>query len=451
MAGLLGGFTGFFPWPRERPCATNKNLIQFAQCQPFGMSLPNSQRFVCWGLPMLGWLDLIQQGPMEWQQGAFTASPVIRAHSNWMVVLGVPRQSYWASGESPPQGGKFPYKHSLNFSLLPRADQIGYARWVSESLTFGYLTDVVLCCRSIGAGSGQMAGQACRVSPHPSCRGFAVWMLDHRRMPKPSTPAMASTPFGRLTGMIMQKFDQTPTARLHAACRTNGPISGGADPARWGLSISLSQLCSRCGQSAHPPQIAPSSWCVTARAAGALALLIVLPADIAACWRAFGKASRCRPAPVNAIGAPPLAWPLLFACRAPFIGDLIRPWPSGPDPAQRDPCCCHNLFAVPIKEAAAYSPTPGYVLGLVVVAICFRQSWTPATAALIADSSSWPGPSLPHQLLAAFRGLCAASAWPAGVWWVGAARWAILGARSASAFCCRVLGSVFSGARPAVC
>jgi len=73
MAGLLGGFTGFFPGHVRRP-VHNKNLINSPNSSPTDEP-PQQARDRCLGLRCLGWLDLIQAGAeWKWQQGAFTLS-----------------------------------------------------------------------------------------------------------------------------------------------------------------------------------------------------------------------------------------------------------------------------------------------------------------------------------------------------------------------------------------
>jgi len=126
---------------------------------------------------------------MEWQQGAFTLS-CDPERIQLDVVLEFLRQSYWASGITTSQV-QVSIQHSLNFSLFRGPDQIGYARVVSDRSTFGYLTDVFVLPEHRGQGLGKWLVSC--VFSHPELQGFAVGCWPPR-MPKPSTPAMASTP-----------------------------------------------------------------------------------------------------------------------------------------------------------------------------------------------------------------------------------------------------------------
>ncbi|NQV09850.1 MAG: hypothetical protein HQ527_01580 [Cyanobacteria bacterium] len=147
-----------------------------------------------------------------------------------------------------------------------------------------------------------------------------------------------------------------------------------------GLSISLSQVFALLANRLTPRQIAVQL--VLTALLLALALLIVCLLDLLL-LAAFGS----RPVPpstfVNSLV--PALWPGLFyvLAAAPFIGNLIAVavWAL----IQLNVILLlHDLFAVPYQEALLLA-TPGYVLGLVVVAILFRQSWNAGYRRLIAD------------------------------------------------------------------
>ena len=60
------------------------------------------------------------------------------------------RTSYWASGR-PRSIIEESIKNSINFSLLDGLKQIGYARVVSDLVTFAWIADVVVSPESVAS------------------------------------------------------------------------------------------------------------------------------------------------------------------------------------------------------------------------------------------------------------------------------------------------------------
>ncbi len=147
-----------------------------------------------------------------------------------------------------------------------------------------------------------------------------------------------------------------------------------------GLSISLSQVFALLANRMTPRQIALQL--VLTVLLLALALLIVGLVDMLL-LAAFSS----RPVPPTAflshLGSALLPGLFYVLAAAPFIGDLIAVaiWAL----IQLNVVLLlHSLFAVPYREALLLA-TPGYVLGLVVVAILFGQSWHAGYRRLVAD------------------------------------------------------------------
>jgi len=162
-------------------------------------------------------------------KGPFT-SPVIPSGINWMWCWSSAVSRLVPAGitTSQVQGCHTTF---VEFQPVPEGPIRSAMRGVvSDRSTFGYSSpDCCLCCRSIGAQVWQMAASG-RVFSHPSCRAFAGWMLASPRMPKPSTPAMASIAFRRISRhdhaeVLTHTALQAPA--LHAAARHKTSRAGG--------------------------------------------------------------------------------------------------------------------------------------------------------------------------------------------------------------------------------
>jgi hypothetical protein len=137
-----------------------------------------------------------------------------------------------------------------------------------------------------------------------------------------------------------------------------------------GLSISLSQVFALLANRMTPRQVAVQL--VLTALLLALALLIVSLVDMLL-LAAFGSRPVAPSAFIGHLGSALVPGLFYVFAAAPFIGDLIAVtiWAL----IQLNVVLLlHGLFAVPYREALLLA-TPGYVLGLVVVAILFGQSW----------------------------------------------------------------------------
>jgi len=85
--------------------------------------------------------------------------------------------SYWAAG-IPIEVVERALRHSLCFGLFTGAEQIGFARVVTDRATFAYLCDVHVLEALRGRGLGRLVMRCVR--SHPGLPGVRRW----RRCPR---------------------------------------------------------------------------------------------------------------------------------------------------------------------------------------------------------------------------------------------------------------------------
>ena len=90
------------------------------------------------------------------------------------VIHGFLRRSYWAAG-IPFEVVERSVRNSLTFGLFCGADQVGFARVVTDRATFAYLADVFVLEGHRGRGLGGWLMEA--VLSHPELQGLRRWML----------------------------------------------------------------------------------------------------------------------------------------------------------------------------------------------------------------------------------------------------------------------------------
>lgn len=84
------------------------------------------------------------------------------------------RESYWSPG-IPRQIVERAIAGSLNFSLLYRGRQAGFARVATDYATFGYVMDVFVLPEHRGQGLALWLMQT--ILAHPQLQDFRVWRL----------------------------------------------------------------------------------------------------------------------------------------------------------------------------------------------------------------------------------------------------------------------------------
>jgi GNAT superfamily N-acetyltransferase len=107
---------------------------------------------------------------MHWQHGDFSLTDQT-GRLDLAVVTALLRATYWA-GDRSPEIIERSLHHSLNFGLFHGAEQVGFARVVTDRATVGYLCDVVIADAHRGKGVGNWL-LTC-ILEHPELRGCRI-------------------------------------------------------------------------------------------------------------------------------------------------------------------------------------------------------------------------------------------------------------------------------------
>lgn len=83
-------------------------------------------------------------------------------------------ESYWARG-IPFDKVKRSVENSLCFGIYLEAEQVGFARIISDHATFAYLADVFVLQAHRGKGLSKMMME--KIRTHPELQGLRRWML----------------------------------------------------------------------------------------------------------------------------------------------------------------------------------------------------------------------------------------------------------------------------------
>jgi GNAT superfamily N-acetyltransferase len=113
------------------------------------------------------------EGSREWRRGDYLIT-CDSGKAELNVIAAFLGASYWAKG-IPPKLVRKSVEHSLNFILLKRQAQVGFARVITDFATIGYLGDVFVLPEHRGKGLGKWL-VAC-VMQHPDLQGFRRWIL----------------------------------------------------------------------------------------------------------------------------------------------------------------------------------------------------------------------------------------------------------------------------------
>jgi GNAT superfamily N-acetyltransferase len=93
------------------------------------------------------------------------------------VVHGYLSRSYWAAGV-PEDVVRRSIENSLCFGVYRGEDQAGFARVVTDRVTFAYLADVFVLEEHRGQGIGKWLVEV--ILSHPDLQGLRRWMLATR-------------------------------------------------------------------------------------------------------------------------------------------------------------------------------------------------------------------------------------------------------------------------------
>jgi N-acetylglutamate synthase-like GNAT family acetyltransferase len=90
------------------------------------------------------------------------------------VIHGFIAQSYWAKGIPKPLIERM-ISNSLCWGVYYRAEQIGFARVITDKATFAYLADVFILPEHRGKGLSKAL--VATILAHPDLQGLRRWML----------------------------------------------------------------------------------------------------------------------------------------------------------------------------------------------------------------------------------------------------------------------------------
>lgn len=107
---------------------------------------------------------------MQWCQGDFTLTDET-SRLDLPAVIALLSYTYWAA-DRPAEITERSLRHSLNFGLFHGAEQVGFARVVTDRATVGYLCDVVIADTHRGNGLGKWL-LTC-ILEHPELKGCRI-------------------------------------------------------------------------------------------------------------------------------------------------------------------------------------------------------------------------------------------------------------------------------------
>jgi len=113
---------------------------------------------------------------MEWQRGGFRISTE-KSELDRGAIHEFLRNSYWATGISRELVDRS-IENSLCFGLYDGKRLVGFARVISDSATFGYLSDVFVVESHRGKGLATWFMET--ILAHPDLQGIRRWMLATR-------------------------------------------------------------------------------------------------------------------------------------------------------------------------------------------------------------------------------------------------------------------------------
>lgn len=110
----------------------------------------------------------------SWRKGEFEISTDRQRLDRELIHDFLSRQSYWAQGRSLEVVNRG-IEHSLSFGVYHGAQQIGFARVVTDYATFAWLADVFVLDDYRGQGLGKWLIEV--ILAHPQLQGFRRWAL----------------------------------------------------------------------------------------------------------------------------------------------------------------------------------------------------------------------------------------------------------------------------------
>lgn len=112
-----------------------------------------------------------------WEWGAFRISTDKHLLDLPRIHAFLATDSYWATG-IPLEVVRRAVEGSLTFGVYQGAEQVGFARVITDYATFGYIADVFVLEAWRGQGVGKWLMQV--ILAHPDLQGFRRWVLATR-------------------------------------------------------------------------------------------------------------------------------------------------------------------------------------------------------------------------------------------------------------------------------
>lgn len=112
----------------------------------------------------------------EWRRDGYVIS-TDASRLDLRTVHDFLKASYWAAGV-PFEVVERSVENSLVFGVYSGAEQVGFARVVTDCATFAYLADVFVLEAHRGRGLGEWLMET--VFSHPGLQGLRRWMLATR-------------------------------------------------------------------------------------------------------------------------------------------------------------------------------------------------------------------------------------------------------------------------------
>jgi len=113
----------------------------------------------------------------EWQKGDYVISTDSDRLDIPFVFSFLSQESYWAQ-ERSIQVVQKSLKHSLNFGIYRRDEQVGFARVVTDYSTFAWVADVFVVSDHRGRGLAKWLIEI--ITAHPDLQNLRRWVLATR-------------------------------------------------------------------------------------------------------------------------------------------------------------------------------------------------------------------------------------------------------------------------------
>ncbi len=110
----------------------------------------------------------------EWDRNGFLISTDKTKLQAEMIQKFLSEESYWAKSRTMEQTQRA-IENSICFGIYKGADQIGFARVVTDKATFGYIGDVFILSEFRGQGLSKWLMET--ILAHPELQGFRRWLL----------------------------------------------------------------------------------------------------------------------------------------------------------------------------------------------------------------------------------------------------------------------------------